>query len=209
MSCAREARKLANYITSLRENLHAEESSICFFYRHIGGLFTDIVLQAGLNYNNVVKPRVHKVISEYPHATTVRTFQNVINEYGLDTIINWTHPTKLNRIQSLLDFSKENDIDTCDDLKRFMMPANQRQKFLKINGIGPKTVDYLLILLNCDTVAVDRHIYSFVQLAKVEVKGYEQTKKVVEYAADFLDISRSSLDKCIWRYMSEKNFHHS
>lgn len=204
MNCVREARKLADYILGLRENMYAEKLPTEYGYHHIGGLFTDIVLQAGLNYNTVVKPRVQNVLTQYPDASTVKKFQYVINKEGLSNVIAWKHPVKLDRMQAILSLSNENEIDTCDDLKMFITKSSNQQVFLSIKGFGPKTLDYLLMLLNYDNVAVDRHIYSFVRLAEINVNGYEQTKRVVEYAADFLDVPRASLDKCIWKYMSEK-----
>ncbi|WP_202703682.1 hypothetical protein, partial [Flavobacterium sp. UGB4466] len=121
-------------------------------------------------------------------------------------IINWKHETKLNRIYDCIHFLIENNIDTCYDLKNHLQKNENQQKMLNLEGVGPKTVDYLLKLLNFDVVAVDRHIYSFVEMAEIEIKGYIDIKKTVEFAADFLNISRKSLDYSIWSYMSNKDF---
>jgi hypothetical protein len=201
MTLAFEARKLADYISNLEsfETYHVDDQ---FCYEHIGALFTDIILQSGLNYNTVVKPRVNKVLVEYSDATTTHSFQELINEHGLEKLIKWDHPVKINRFLRLMDFAFENNINTCSDFKHFMMNLGNREKLLNLNGIGPKTIDYTLKLLNFDTVAVDRHIYSFVELADIKINGYDVTKRIVEYAADFLQISRSSMDYSIWKYMS-------
>jgi thermostable 8-oxoguanine DNA glycosylase len=60
-------------------------------------------------------------------------------------------------------------------------------------------------LLSFDTIAVDRHIISFIESAGLSHANYNSTKKTVEFAADLLNVSRSSLDATIWYYMSEKN----
>lgn len=196
-----EARKLANYIGSLEAfETHNVENEFC--YHHIGALFVDITLQAGLNYNSVVKPRVQRVLLNYPEADTVTKFNDLIENYGLELIIKWRSKIKINRLKRLVVFALEHQINTCVDFKIFLMDYKNRQKFMKLNGVGPKTVDYTLKLLNFDTVAVDRHIYSFVEMAEVKTENYAFTKKVVEYAADFLQISRSTMDYSIWRYMS-------
>lgn len=201
MKVIKEARKLANYIHSLKsfERFYPEDK---FCYNHIGALFVDITLQAGLNYNHVVKPRVQRVLIRYPEANTTNKFLDLIHECGLENIINWKNEIKLNRLRRLIDFAIENNIHTCADFKNFLLQQNNRKKLLLLNGVGPKTIDYTLKLLNFDTVAVDRHIYSFVGLAEIQVIDYDQTKKIVEYAADFLEISRSAMDYSIWRYMS-------
>mgnify|MGYP001468502024 FL=1 len=46
-----EARKLADYISSL-DNFTTVNTSEKVVYNHIGALYTDIVLQSGLNYRN-------------------------------------------------------------------------------------------------------------------------------------------------------------
>jgi len=203
MSCAREARKLANFISSL-ENFQTYHVAEKFCYDHIGALFTDIVLQAGVNYAHVVKPRVHRILIKYPEAHTVKRFKEVIDRDGLENIIYWKHNTKIERIHRLIEFSLENKLNSCADLKLYLFKSENQQNLLKLNGVGPKTLDYLLKLLNFDTVAVDRHIYSFVEMADIQTEGYHPTKRIVEFAADFLQVSRSSIDYSIWRFMSNK-----
>lgn len=206
MNCAREARKLADFIDNLKNTFIFYEAAKQFSYNHIGALFTDIILQAGVNYASVVKPRVQRVLVHYPEASTVSGLQHVVDRDGLEYILNWYHPIKLERMRRLIDFAWQNQICNCVDLKVYLLNSDNHKKLLNINGVGPKTLDYLLKLLDFDTVAVDRHIYSFVEMAEIQAKDYYFTKKVVEYAADFLQVSRSSLDYSIWRYMSDKVF---
>lgn len=206
MNCASQARKLADYITSLQDSFIPYEVNEGFSYCHMGALYTDIVLQAGVSYNSVVKPRVQNVLLNYGDHNTVQKFQLLIDNNGLSKIIKWNHHIKLTRFEDLLKFSYEKDIDCCADLKLFLSHSNNQEAFLDIKGFGPKTLDYLLKLLSVDTIAVDRHIYSFVKLADINIQGYQETKKVVEYAADFLNIPRASIDKGIWKFMSEKKY---
>lgn len=206
MSCAREARKLADYITCLPNlNLDFTFANKISYY-HIGALFTDVVLQAGLNYNSVVKPRVQKVLLNYPEEYTITRFRRLIDTQGLNNIISWNHPIKIERFERILQFSQVNNIDSCSDLQAYFYHNESHEQFLALNGFGPKSLDYLLRLLNIDSVAVDRHIYSFVKLADINVTGYRDTKRVVEFAADFLSIPRSAVDQIIWNYMSKKQY---
>jgi hypothetical protein len=202
MNYINDARTLVNYIESLDsfDIISVPKNQV---YSHIGGLFTDIVLQAGLNYNNVVKPRVIHLVFNYPEANTVKGFLNLINIKGLTEIINWRSPIKLQRISDIITFSQCNNIDNCTDLKRFLNIKSNRASFLNLKGIGPKSLDYTLKLLSFDTVAVDRHIVLFVKQAGLQNKDYYSIKSSVEYAADLMDISRTSIDYSIWKYMSE------
>lgn len=206
MSCAKNARKLADYITTLPNLTEIPTTTNKFSYYHIGALFTDVVLQAGLNYNTVVKPRVQKVLLSYPEDYTISKFQLLIARDGLENIINWKHSVKIDRFHRILEFSVSRNIDSCADLKLFFLTKYSYQEFLALNGFGPKSLDYLLKLLNVDTVAVDRHILSFIKLANIDIKGYQETKKIVEFAADFLNMPRSAIDHLIWNYMSEKRY---
>lgn len=203
MSYIIEARKLANYISSL--DIIVYENNKRPVYNHIGALYTDIILQAGLNYKNVVLPRVEHLRKNYPQANTINGFNEAIYRSGLENIILWTHPTKINRIHKLIDYSIIYRINTVNDLILHLSTENNKASILDIDGVGPKTLDYLLKLLSFDTVAVDRHIYSFVKMAGIECVDYHKTKKIVEFAADFLQISRSNIDYSIWIYMSEKS----
>ena len=206
MNCATQARKLADYIMSLQDSFTPYEVNEGFAYHHIGALYTDIELQAGLSYNSVVKPRVQNILLNYNEYNTVKKFQLLIDNNGLSNIIKWNHHVKLNRFEDLLKFSYSSNIDCCADLKFFLSHDDNQKAFLDLKGFGPKTLDYLLKLLNVDTIAVDRHVYSFVKLADIDTQGYHETKKVVEYAADFLNIPRASIDKGIWEFMSEKKY---
>ena len=206
MNCAKEARKLADYIISLGGTFQTYDVQSQFHYSHIGALYTDIILQAGLNYNSVVKPRVQKVLLDSPDANTVKRFKALIDQEGLGNVINWKDEVKLDRFKLLIDFSIDNEIDNCVDLKTYLLKTINQKTFLKLKGVGPKTMDYLMKLLCFDTVAVDRHIYSFVQMAEINVEGYHVTKRVVEYAADFLQLSRTTVDYGIWKYMSDKKY---
>ena len=203
MNFAKEARLLVNYIEGLNSfnKIHKPNK---LAYKHIGALYTDISLQSGLNYNNIVRPRVLNVLNKYPNANTVSAFNKLIDSTGLNNIIKWDHPTKLQRVYDIITYSICNDIESCTDLRNHLVINANRLKLLQIKGIGPKTLDYTLKLLSFDTVAIDRHIKVFVQEAGIRTNEYAEIKNIVEYAADFMNISRSSIDYSIWKYMSEK-----
>jgi hypothetical protein len=175
-------------------------------YNHIGAIFTDVVLQSGLNYSTVVKPRVNRILTEYPDAKTVSSFGKLLSKQGTEKILKWKHNVKKQRMSDLMTFAQNYRIETCHDLRRFFEKSSNRSLLLDLNGFGPKTLDYLLKLLGFDTVAVDRHIYNFVALAGIEKKDYYETKRVVEYAADFLNLPRAVVDYSIWKYMSYKDY---
>lgn len=200
----RDARKLVDFIEA-NTTFELIPSNFCPYHNHVAALFTDIVLQAGLNYKNIVAPRVMRVFNNYPNCETVQEFYNLILEEGLEEIILWKNDIKLNRIYDLIQFCLSNEINTSQELKTYLLISDNRNSFLNIKGFGNKTYDYLLKLLNVDTIAVDRHIFSFLDMAGIYTKDYTYTKNVVETAADLMDISRRSIDYSIWSYMAYEN----
>ena len=204
MQIIESSRYLVQYIKSV-EDLEFTFKKRNSAYTHIGALFTDIILQAGLNYSTVVKPRVNRVLYDFPQANNLRNLQSVIEQHGLEKIIRWSHPVKIERFLCLLDFCAKREINSCNDLKTFLSKSDNRTLFLSLKGIGPKTLDYTMKLLDFDTIAVDRHIIGFIELAGLKHKDYDFTKRTVEFAADLLEVSRASLDETIWSYMSTKS----
>lgn len=204
MNIALEAKQLADFVKSL--NLNSQVTTTSHNpYEHIGGLYTNVILQAGLNYRTVVFPRVTFVMNTYPTANTVNGFLDAIQSDGIENVIRWKHQDKIQRMLRLLDFSLEESINTCEDLAEFLRNESNHEVFLRIKGIGNKTLDYTRKLLAFDTIAVDRHIYGFLELAGLPNVNYATTKRTVEFAADLLNVSRSSLDHRIWLFMSSKS----
>lgn len=196
-----EARKLIEYINQDNE-FRIIASNNCNYNNHIAALFTDAILQAGVNYKTVVSPRVIKVLRTYPTCCTVSSFCSLLEKESLESIISWKNEVKLRRLTDLLEFCKLHGIDTASELKVFLLHHDNKSAFLSIHGIGRKTYDYLLKLLNVDTVAVDRHIYSFLERAGIMVNDYDYAKSIVECAADLLGASRRSIDYSIWSFMA-------
>lgn len=176
----------------------------CPYKNHVGALFTDTILQAGVNYRSVVWPRVSHVLEAFPYATTVSAFAEVLDNYGTANVLRWSNEEKTHRMDELVWFCLVNRIETSRQLTDFLKYDSNVQKLKDIHGIGNKTCDYLKRLLGFDTVAVDRHIRSFMESADIYCNDYFEIKEIVEYAADFMEKTRRELDYSIWSYMSRK-----
>ena len=197
------ALRLKEYIDTI-DNFDFIEPEVCPYRDHIGALFTDAVLQAGVNYRSVVRPRVESVLINYPEADTVTAFSKVLNRYGVREVLHWNNAAKIRRMEDLVSFCLLYSIETTKDLTIFLNSEYGEEKLKEINGIGNKTCDYMKRLLGFDTVAVDRHIREFLIDADIMFDDYYDIKEVVEFAADFMDMARRKLDYSIWSYMSHK-----
>ena len=173
-------------------------------YNHIGATITDAILQAGLRYETVVRPRVDK-IKKYPEAKTTTGFSNFFKKEGLDKLLNWTNREKLSRIENVTEFFIKEQIETQEDLKKWLSADDNVERLKELRGIGDKTVDYFKILVGIPASAIDRHLMNFLRQAGVEAGGYHEAKEIIDGAADNLNIDRSKFDYSIWKYMSDKS----
>ncbi|HEY8899231.1 MAG TPA: hypothetical protein VIM61_02300 [Chthoniobacterales bacterium] len=171
-------------------------------HHHIGAVLVDTVLQAGLNYQTVVQPRVARIRWNYPEAATLNGFRGVINCLGAEEVLRWNHPEKPQRLILLVEFLCTELIDTSHDLINWLEEPYNAQRLQTVRGIGPKSVDYLKILLGLDAIAIDRHLRQFANDAGVHSKDYFVLRGVIEHAAMILKVNPSTLDVAIWSHMS-------
>jgi thermostable 8-oxoguanine DNA glycosylase len=73
----------------------------------------------------------------------------------------------------------------------------------QINGIGPKTIDYLKMLSGVQAIAIDRHLFSFLELAGILNRSYNEANLIYSKASELLGISKYELDRKVWLYMSK------
>lgn len=197
------ALRLKEYISQI-DDFKFIEPEYCPYINHVGALFTDTILQAGVNYRSVVWPRVAHVLDTFPYATTVSIFAEILENYGTANVLHWSNAEKIQRMNELVLFCLDYQIETSRQLTEFMRYEHNVDMLKDIHGIGNKTCDYLKRLLGFDTVAVDRHIRSFIESADIFCNDYYDIKEIVEYAADFMEKTRRELDYSIWSYMSRK-----
>ena len=196
----RKAEKLIQYIAKTEHNFVPITQRTP--YKHMGATIVDSILQAGLNYKTVVYPRVKKLLMAYPEYKTTCDFLILMQTIPLTNLINWTNEVKINRIKELSWFLFNNSVETEADLGIWLINKKNKDKLLNINGIGNKTVDYLTMLSGKPAIAIDRHLFKYLEYAGVIVKSYEEANKIYSYVANKLNMTFYELDKKIWTYMS-------
>ena len=97
------ALRLKEYIDTI-DNFDFIEPEVCPYRDHIGALFTDAILQAGVNYRSVVRPRVESVLMRFPEADTVSAFSKVLDRYGVREVLHWNNTAKIHRMEDLVSF---------------------------------------------------------------------------------------------------------
>lgn len=172
---------------------------------HIGAVLADCVLQAGLNYRTVVRPRVNRIRIAYPDSARLSGVKGIIGEGRAAEFLCWKHPAKLSRFVSLVELLDGEDVERTTDLRGWLRYARARDRLLCIPGVGPKTFDYLCCLVGLDRIAVDRHVKSFADEAGVSLSSYDELQTVTSYAADLLGLSRRDFDAWIWSIQARQS----
>ncbi len=166
---------------------------------HLGAVLADSVLQAGLNYANVVRPRVLAILQRYPKLNTISALLVLIEEQRTGEFLNWRHHEKVARFEALVTFLKEWGIEKVQDLRAHLVAEEFCEAIQTVNGVGPKTVDYMACLVGIDSIAIDRHVRSFAKRVGVENDDYFFLRKSFCCAADLLTLPRREFDAWLWR----------
>lgn len=191
-------RALATHIKGLPDfGLKPEEET----YHHMGATITDGVLQASINYS-VVQSRVQTLLKRFPRATTTTAFADVLAREDPEKLFQW-QGDKMRRLVGVTRFLQEEGVETEEDLARWLDSAANRERFLRVRGIGPKTLDYFGILAGRrERAAVDVWLLRFLAESGLSGLDYDEAQAVLQAAARELDIDASVLDHSVWLYMS-------
>lgn len=191
------ARRIANHAKdegALRAEKHPR--AVC---EHLGAVLADSVLQAGLNYTTVVRPRVQAILRAHPNRYTISSLVSLIQDGKTGAFLNWRHHEKVNRFEALVIFLQKWSVEDVQDLRAALASDAFCNAVQTINGIGPKTVDYMACLVGIDSIAVDRHVRTFAKAVGVESDDYHFLRKSFCCAADLLSLPRREFDAWLWR----------
>jgi endonuclease III len=171
-------------------------------YYHMGATITDSVLQAGLNYRHVVYPRILQLLTKFSDYTTTCDFLILMQTIPLSSLINWKNESKLQRIHELSWVLFSNGVENENQLAVWLNIDESIKKLAQINGVGPKTIDYLGMLSGNQAIAIDRHLFKFLELAGIFNYSYHEANQVYSTAAELMNMSKYELDKKVWNYMA-------
>lgn len=202
-----KAKLLVKHIRLLRD--FKIESEIDGNYDHMGATIVDAVLQAGLTYETVVKPRVLRILNEFPYAKTTSAFLSLIERHPVEVLLQNKNGEsfkgdKPQRIKEIALMLQNESVETESDLKLWLQSNDNISKLKEMKGIKDKTVDYFKILVGFETNAVDRHLVNFLKEAGIVASSYNEYQEIINKAADMLRVNKANFDHSIWTYMSER-----
>lgn len=196
-----KSRMLIEFIESLPD--FTIENEIDERYEHMGATITDAILQAGINYKTVVKPRVERLRNSFPSASTTSGFLELATSRNIHDIVNF-RGVEPDRILAVTHLFKGKGVECEDDLREWLKDLRNISMLKSISGIGAKTVDYFKILVGFGNECGGQAFRNFIRNAGMQVSGYKKRQEIINQAADVMNIRRAVLDHSIWKYMSEK-----
>lgn len=181
-------------------------------WAHMGAVICDAGLQAGIKYTTVVLPRLRRLVEEWPAAVTTSAFVAHLATHDLGATLPWRGQKKLAVIAALAAELHTASIETPADLAAIyadeQSAAALAAKLRKVKGIGPKTIDYLAILVGSDQhVAVDLHLRAFARAAGITALTYSDLRGLYTAAAAQRGWKPGDLDRVVWRYQTKVRRH--
>lgn len=119
------------------------------------------------------------------------------------TFLNWKGAERADRFISILHLLQSEQVESESDLKTWLTKDANLKKLIAINGVGPKTVDYLKIMVGLQSIAIDRRLLKFFDMAGIEIypADYNRARDILKEAAGLLSVPDADLDHSIWKYM--------
>jgi len=201
MTIEDKAAKLAEFIRGLSDFRIVTEFD--GNYQNLGATIADAVLQANMRYETHVRPRIKRIREMFPAAATMTGLKQTLLERTTSEFLDWRGMDRVKRFDDIVRLFAHENIETEDDLRDWLMNEKNLVKLGKIQGIGPKTIDYFKILTGIQTCAIDRRLLDFLNQADIEVSSYEEAKAIVNLAADTMEVQRAYFDHSIWKHMGK------
>jgi endonuclease III len=173
-------------------------------YENMAALLADVSLQAGVNYQRVVWPRVRSILQQHPECRGTADVLRILKRVTTQDLLQWKGSDKVARFENILNLIVRYHIRTIEDLAIWSDGAGARATLLGIRGIGEKTVDYLRLLCGKASFPIDRHFIRFLKLAGVDVKacGYSAAQQLLMDSCADLGIEPRLTEKSLWLLLS-------
>jgi thermostable 8-oxoguanine DNA glycosylase len=155
-----------------------------------------------MNYKTVVLPRVNRILDRYPNYTSIDYFISDLDENTIQEILMWKGVTRQRRFFKLATFLYDQDVYTSQELKSWISIDTNQEHLLQIEGIGPKSIDYLSLLVGNSAIPIDRHLCNFAVMSGVTNTTYSYLSELYKQVCDFLRIEYHKLDCIIWNFMN-------
>ena len=165
---------------------------------HVGAVLAEAALQAGLNYEAVVVPRVKRFVKAYPSAACVSGLAAVLASGDVTAVLGIKNARKCRTFSDLAHLLVTERVDTADQFRAWLERPDSRAKLLGVPGVGVKTAAYVRLLVGLPAIAIDVHLRR--AASQVGVVGTdEELERLFTLAAAEAGISLAELDGSLWQ----------
>jgi len=202
MSTDDAARRLVEYIKSLPDFVYHKVDPP---YGHMGATIADSILQANNQYDSNVAPRIRRILARWPRENTVTAVLELLKSVPAMQFLNWNGKDRADRFCEVLHLLKREGVENESDFRTWLERDTNLPKLRAIHGIGPKTVDYVNLMVGLQGAAIDRRLLKFLGMAGILLNqsDYDTALAIVNRAADLACVPRADFDHSIWRYIGD------
>jgi hypothetical protein len=173
-------------------------------YDHMGAILVDAFLQAGVNYTNVVLPRVQR-IKAAPEASTTTGLIKKLQTVGPEKLLGFSGKKPM-WVLNAAQFFEDEGVQTAGELKRWLENKSNRPKLNKLKGCGPKTQEYLQLLVGLEIAALDTQLRLFLLTAGIRIDDDSESREILRQVADKMGIKQSTLEFSIWKHAANQEW---
>jgi hypothetical protein len=167
---------------------------------HVGAILADVVLQTGLNHASVVAPRIDRILRIYPEAATIRGLFAL--SIPTSSFLDWTHPEKICRFDTLTGRLRAAGINSTDDLRTWLAQTGSLEALSELRGVGPKTVDYLRMMAGEPAIPIDRHLRRFLAVAGVHHTEYSVLRASFITGCQLAGVEPAAFESGLWHALA-------
>lgn len=171
---------------------------------HIGAMVAEASLQAGLDYEAVVVPRVRRFIHAFPSTATVSGLLATIESADVATVLGINNARKCQTFSALAHLLRAEGVETPQEFRTWLSQPGSRTKLLAIKGVGVKTAAYLRLLAGLPAIAIDVHLRRAAASAGVH-RSDEDLEMLFSAAADAAGLSLAEVDRSLWQHGSDNS----
>ena len=171
---------------------------------HVGGMLAECALQAGLNYETVVVPRVKAFVDKYPAASTVSGLRALLASSDTASLLGIRNARKCGVFRDLAHLLFTENVETPPDLRAWLEHRDSRNKLLALHGVAVKTAAYLRLLIGLPSVAIDVHL----RRAAAEVgvrRPDDKLEQLYSEAAKQEGVPLAELDGSLWQRGADRS----
>lgn len=170
---------------------------------HIGAMLVETAVQAGLNYERVVVPRVKAFLKAHPDAATVSVMRALLDAVPANKLLGLENTRKCAVLRDVTHLLSDEGVETSDDLRRWLESDHSRAKLLQIHGVKVKTAAYLRLLAGLPAIAIDVHLRN--AAAGLGIRGSDETlERLYTLAAEKAGRRLADVDGSVWQAMSDE-----